>query len=204
MGIFIDSVLKNNNRGEKTVSEYNNVELNKVENFLRCVITRYNHAKYWRYRTSVVSGSKEPKIAKMWKLLYLKRQDAFNNASMGTHLGYGAVFAEPPQLPHGLNGIIVSHNAIIGKNARIFHQVTIGEGKGGAPVVGDNVIIGAGCKLIGGIHIGDNVSIAPGCTVMRDIPSNSTVLPGELLIKVKREKVYEQQSVCNYGDIQLF
>ena len=127
----------------------------------------------------------------MLMLIYLKRSDAFNNASMGTHMNYGATFSEPPQLPHGLNGIIVSHNAVIGKNVRIFHQVTIGEGKGGAPIIGNNVIIGAGSKLIGGIHIGDNVSISAGCTVMQDIPSNSTVFPGEVIIKVKREKKHE-------------
>ena len=102
--------------------------------------------------------------------------DAFNNASLGTHLGYGAIFKGKPNFPHGLYGIIVSHNAIIGENCTIFHQVTIGEGRGGAPIIGDNVLIGAGAKLIGDIHIGDNVKIGAGCVVTDDVPDNATVV----------------------------
>lgn len=60
--------------------------------------------------------------------------DAFNGASLGTHFGYGTRFDGIPTLPHGIKGIIVSHNAVIGKNVTIFHQVTIGEGKGGRPL----------------------------------------------------------------------
>lgn len=45
---------------------------------------------------------------------------------MGTCLHEGAFFKTPPNLPHGLYGIIVSKNAIIGANCTIFHQVTIG------------------------------------------------------------------------------
>ena len=54
-------------------------------------------------------------------------------------------------------GVYISHNAIIGKNACMYHQVTIGESNGGAPIIGDNVFIAAGAKVIGNIQIGDNV-----------------------------------------------
>jgi len=104
---------------------------------------------------------------------------------MGTHINCGAYFKTPPQLPHGLNGIIVSHNAKIGENCRIFHQVTIGEGRGGAPTIGDNVLLVAGSKIIGGIKIGNNVKVAAGCVVMQDIPDNAVVLPGDINIKIK-------------------
>lgn len=106
----------------------------------------------------------------------IKRIDAFNNASLGTHLGYGATFQGIPTFPHGLYGIIVSHNAVIGKNCTILHQVTIGDVHGGAPVIGDNCMIGAGAKLIGGIKIGNNVKIGAGCVVADDVPDNSTVV----------------------------
>lgn len=49
------------------------------------------------------------------KLLYIKRCDAFNNATLGTHLGFGVLFADIPHLPHGLYGIVVTHNAVVGK-----------------------------------------------------------------------------------------
>ena len=102
--------------------------------------------------------------------------DAKNGATMGTHLGKSVSFATPPNLPHGLYGVMVSHNAIIGKNVTILHQVTIGEGKGGAPTIGDNVYIGAGAKLIGGIKIGNNVKIGANCVVFMDVPDDCTVV----------------------------
>ena len=84
--------------------------------------------------------------------------------------------------PHGLNGILISQRAVIGKNCIIFQQVTIGSNtlrdtnKAGAPILGDNVYIGAGAKIIGGIKIGNNVRIGANCVVVDDIPDNCTVV----------------------------
>lgn len=160
------------------------VSLSRTERFVRGFVQRYDHAKYWKYRAVVTDPTRGSKIGDLFRLYYVKRADAFNNASMGTHRNCGAQFASPPHLPHGLNGIIVSHNAVIGRNCTIFHQVTIGEGRGGAPTIGDNVLIGAGAKIIGGIHIGDNVKIGAGCVVTKDIPDGATVVsvPPRLLI----------------------
>lgn len=164
------------------------VTLSPMERFFRGVIQRYDHDKYWRYRAIVVDCEKGSLFGDFIRLYYIKRADAFHNASMGTHRNYGATFASPPHLPHGINGIIVSHNAVIGSNCTIFHQVTIGEGRGGAPTIGDNVLIGAGAKVIGGIHIGNNVKISAGCVVMQDVPDNTTVLaPAPLLIHRKEQ-----------------
>ena len=150
--------------------------MDQLERYLRCIVQHYNPKKYWKYRKRVVGKNKIPKLLKLVYLYYIKRCDAFNNASLGTHIGYGATFDEPPNFPHGLYGVIVSHNAHIGKNATIFHQVTIGEGNGGAPTIGDNCYIGAGAKIVGKIHIGNNVKIGANCVVFEDIPDNSTVV----------------------------
>lgn len=155
---------------------YDDIKLSPVERIFRSWIQHYNHEKYWRYRAIVVDPTRGSKWGDMYRLWYLKRSDAFNNASMGTHRNFGAVFAEPPQLPHGLNGIIVTHNARIGTNCTIFHQTTIGEGPGGAPVIGNHVFIGAGAKVIGGITIGNHVKIGAGCIVTTDIPDYATVV----------------------------
>ena len=164
------------------------VKLSFLESCLRAKVQKYNHNKYWKWRQIVVNPDQGTKIGKVLKLYYIKRADAFSNASMGTHMGYGAQFASPPNLPHGLYGIIISHNAVIGYNCTIFHQVTIGEGRGGAPTIGNNVLIGAGSKIIGGIKVGNNVKIGAGCVIMNDIPDNAVVIAPPPICKIKNER----------------
>lgn len=161
------------------------VKVGKLEGIVINWLRRYNHEKYWKLRQRVVGNNKYPKLLKYLWLIYIKRSDAYNNASMGTHLGYGAVFETPPKLAHGLNGIIISHEAHIGKNVSICHQVTIGGGKGGAPTIGDNCFIGPGAKITGGIRIGNNVRIGTNCVVVEDIPDNATVVMHKPRIIVK-------------------
>ncbi|MDY4517698.1 MAG: hypothetical protein SPE01_03580 [Candidatus Spyradocola sp.] len=163
----------------------NSVELSPLEAFFRRIVQKYNHKKYWKYRSIVVDPSRGSKIGDLFRLYYIKRADAFHNASMGTHRNFGAAFAEPPQLPHGLNGIIVSHNAVIGKDCRIYHQVTIGEGHNGAPEIGDHVVIGAGTKIVGKVTVGSYAKIGAGCVIMQDIPEHALVLAGAPSIIVK-------------------
>lgn len=139
-------------------------------------IQRYNHKKYWKMRKYLADNKKCNMLKALWFLYRIKRMDAFNNASLGTHIGECAYFATTPALPHGIRGIFVSHRAIIGKNAVIFHHVTIGEGRDGAPRIGDDCYIGAGAKIVGNVKIGNNVRIGAGCIVATDIPDNCTVV----------------------------
>lgn len=146
--------------------------------FLKGMVQHYNHKKYWRYRDYCVRGG-GILIIKLFCLYYIKRCDAFNNASFGTDLNAGAVFSTPPTLPHGPNGIIISPYAKIGAHSYIYQQVTIGDdGKhwSNVPEIGDNCSIGAGAKLIGKIKIGNNVKIGANAVVVEDIPDNSTVV----------------------------
>ena len=123
--------------------------MQNIEKFLISKVQHYNHKKYWKYRKIVTDKTnKTNKLLKEYYLYRIKKMDAFNNASFGTHLNYGAYFADTPKLPHGIRGIFVSHNVKVGKNSTIFQHVTIGQGKGGAPTIGDNCIIGAGAKII--------------------------------------------------------
>lgn len=153
--------------------------MRRINNYLlarfRANTQHFNPEKYFKMRNKVISSGGGT-LYKLFLLYRIKRSDAFNNASLGTHLGYGAQFKGIPNFPHGLYGIIVSHNAVIGENCTIFHQVTIGEGKGGAPTIGDNCLIGAGAKIIGGITVGNNVKIGAGCVVVDDVPEGATVV----------------------------
>lgn len=64
--------------------------------------------------------------------------------------------------------------AHIGKDAWIAQQVTIGQAidENVAPTLGDNVVIGAGAKIIGNVRIGNNVTIGANAVVVNDMPDN--------------------------------
>ncbi|MBQ4145326.1 MAG: serine acetyltransferase [Clostridia bacterium] len=165
------------------------VQSGKKFNIYKWLLTltlHYNHKKYWKMRSEVINPkSKKFILIRYWYLYRIKRMDAFGNSSMGTNMGSGAQFETPPNLPHHLNGIIISHYAKIGKNCTIHQQVTIAGGDGPvSATIGDNVYIGAGAKIIGDVHIGDNVKIGANAVVVKDIPANATAVgvPARVII----------------------
>lgn len=80
-------------------------------------------------------------------------------------------------LRHAGQGVIVNHHAVIGRNAHIFHRVTIGVGSfGGPPVLGDDVYIGAGASILGEISVGDGAAIGAGAVVVKDVAPGVSVV----------------------------
>jgi serine O-acetyltransferase len=73
--------------------------------------------------------------------------------------------------------IQIHPDTIIGDRCGIQQDVTIGVNVGpGTPVIGNDVFIGAGAKVLGGIKIGDGATIAANSLVISDIPPNSTAI----------------------------
>lgn len=79
----------------------------------------------------------------------------------GAYIGFDVRIKSKITFPHDLFGVFISERAVIGENCVIFQQVTIGSNtlpdsqRPGAPVIGDNVYIGAGVKIIGGVKVGN-------------------------------------------------
>jgi len=88
---------------------------------------------------------------------------------------------------HHFGGIIFHPSVILGANCTIYHQVTVGDrgGTGGAAKIGDNVLIGAGAKIIGEITIGENCIIGANSVVTKSIPSNMVATGNPSQIKPK-------------------
>jgi serine O-acetyltransferase len=79
--------------------------------------------------------------------------------------------------------ILVNCQFIAGKNLTITHGVLIGQTDTGVPRCGDNVAIGAGAKVIGGITLGDSVQVGAGAVVTKSFPDNAVIagVPARLL-----------------------
>jgi serine O-acetyltransferase len=89
-------------------------------------------------------------------------------------------------------GIIVSGYATFGDNCRIRNGVVVGlrrTGEQTAPIIGNNVDIGSGAKLLGPIRIGDNVLIGANAVVLCDVPDNCIAAGVPATVKPRRLKV---------------
>lgn len=87
------------------------------------------------------------------------------------------------KVQHGFATLIVAES--IGRNFCFNQNVTVGFGKGGKPVIGDNVRIYTGAVVAGRIRIGNNVTIAANSLVREDVPDNSLVYGNPCIIKRK-------------------
>lgn len=91
---------------------------------------------------------------------------------------YKAEIGKGTTFPHHALGIVIHPYAKIGCNCKISQNVTIG-GRSGLeqlPVIGDNVLIGTGAKVLGPIEIGNNVQIGAGAIVIESVPDNAVVV----------------------------
>lgn len=134
-----------------------------------------------------------PIIIKKILLIILKVvQKIYSDIIFKVELPFPAKIGEKLRINHP-QGIVINKDVVIGDNCTIFHQVTIGmnETTLKSPVLGNNVYIGAGAKIIGGITIGNNVKIGAGSVVVKNVPDNCTVVgnPARIIkkngIKVK-------------------
>ncbi len=103
----------------------------------------------------------------------------------GIEIHPGAKIGKRFFIDHGL-GVVIGETAVIGDDVLLYQGSTLGgtgivKGKR-HPTLGNNVVIGAGAKVLGNIAIGDNSYIGANAVVIKDVPPNSTVVgvPGRI------------------------
>ena len=110
----------------------------------------------------------------------------------GIEIHPGATIGRRLFIDHGM-GIVFGETTEVGDNCTIYHGVTLGgTGKDVGkrhPTLGNNVLIGAGAKVLGPVFIGDNVRIGAGSVVLHNIPANATAVgvPAEV-VRINRER----------------
>lgn len=109
----------------------------------------------------------------------------FSRHLTGIEIHPGAQIGKRFFIDHGM-GVIIGETAVIGDDVLLYQGVTLGgtglyKGKR-HPTIGNNVVIGAGAKILGNITVGDNAYIGANAVVIKDVPNNSTVVgvPGRI------------------------
>lgn len=131
------------------------------------------------------------------KLFFLARFiSQFGRFLTGIEIHPGAVIGRRLFIDHGM-GIVIGETAEIGNDVVIYHGVTLG-GTGHHtgkrhPTIGNNVMIGAGAKILGPIYIGNNCKVGANAVVVKEIPDNSTAIgiPAEII----RKPIYKKEAI---------
>ncbi|HIF50413.1 MAG TPA: serine O-acetyltransferase [Thiotrichaceae bacterium] len=106
----------------------------------------------------------------------------------GIEIHPGAVIGRRFFIDHGM-GIVIGETSEVGDDVSIYHGVTLGgttwnKGKR-HPTLKNNVVIGAGAKILGPITLSDGVRVGCNAVVVKDVPEDSTIVgvPGHIVVK---------------------
>ena len=110
----------------------------------------------------------------------------FSRFLTGIEIHPGACIGRRFFIDHGM-GVVIGETTEIGDDVLVYQNVTLG-GTGNErgkrhPTLGNNVVVGTGAKVLGGIRVGNNARIGAGAVVVRPVPDNSTVvgIPGRVV-----------------------
>jgi len=114
--------------------------------------------------------------ARRWRIMPLELVcNKANAVFCGCVIGRGAEFGPGFVLVHS-NGVVINGSVRGGRDVKLEHQVTIGAEKRQAPVLGDDIFVGAGAKILGSIRVGDGARVGANAVVLADVPAHSTVV----------------------------
>lgn len=116
----------------------------------------------------------------------------------GIEIHPGATIGRRFFIDHGM-GVVIGETAIIGDDCTLYHGVTLGgtswqKGKR-HPTLGNNVVVGAGAKVLGPITLSDGSRVGSNAVVVKDVPAGSTVVgvPGRIVVSREARTALEQR-----------
>jgi serine O-acetyltransferase len=117
----------------------------------------------------------------------------------GIEIHPGATIGRRFFIDHGM-GVVIGETAVIGDDCTLYHGVTLGgtswqKGKR-HPTLGNDVVVGAGAKVLGPITLGDGVRVGSNAVVVKDVPPNSTVVgvPGRIVQRGRSEQEQKRRA----------
>lgn len=136
-----------------------------------------------------------------WRLKFLARLlSQIGRWITGIEIHPGAMIGRRFFIDHGM-GVVIGETAEIGDDCTIYHGVTLGgttwkKGKR-HPTLANNVVVGAGAKILGPITIGTNARVGSNSVVVRDVPADATVvgIPGRV-VAAKDEKTHKRHAMA--------
>lgn len=144
--------------------------------------------EYWLNRES---------IAARFMRIYYKLRHRRNSIKYG--IGIGPNCCDKGLSIAHIGTIQINGEAKVGKNLRIQEGVNVGAGRGGAPTIGDNVFLGSGCKVIGGIKIMNDCAVGANAVVVKDVLEEGITVAGVPAKKISNKNSYSSVFWFNGG-----
>jgi len=121
------------------------------------------------------------RLSRRLRLLPLQRvAEALNILTFSASIPSRAEIGEGTVCEHRGIGVVVHPGAVIGRRCKILPHVVIGgrggDGRTGAPRIGDDVLLGSGAKILGPVRIGDGARIGANAVVIEDVPAGATAV----------------------------
>lgn len=144
-------------------------------------------------------------VRKYYTIARIISQRARNKTGIEIHPG--ATIGKGLFIDHGM-GVVIGETAIIGDNCLLYQGVTLGgtgKDKGKRhPTLGNNVLVGAGAKVLGPFTVGNNVKIAANAVVLNAIPDDCTAVgvPARI-VRRKGEKVHQHKVTQDIDQIHI-
>ncbi len=119
----------------------------------------------------LMQGSRDLGLAPL-EMVFNKLNSIVNSCVIGRGADFGPGFV----IVHS-HGVVINGKVRGGAKVHLEHEVTLGDsGAGACPVLGNDVYVGAGAKVIGPVSIGDGARVGANAVVVRDVEADTTVV----------------------------